>query len=39
MNHFTWYQTHDWKKPYPGESRIVTPDKVPGGFIPPAESD
>ena len=39
MNHFTWYQTHDWKKPYPGESQIVTPDKVPGGFIPPAESD
>ncbi|WP_030435819.1 bifunctional YncE family protein/alkaline phosphatase family protein [Actinoplanes subtropicus] len=39
MNHFTWYQSHDWKKPYPGESQIVTPDKVPGGFIPPAESD
>jgi hypothetical protein len=39
MNHFTWYQTHDWTKPYPGETRIVTPDKVPGGFIPPAESD
>ncbi|MCU7726472.1 phosphoesterase [Actinoplanes sp. KI2] len=39
MNHFTWYQSHDWKKPYPGETQIVTPDKVPGGFIPPAESD
>jgi len=32
-------QTHDWPKPYPGESQIVTPDRAPGGFVPPAESD
>ncbi len=25
MNHFTWYQSHDWTKPYPGESRIYAP--------------
>ncbi|AGL18974.1 bifunctional YncE family protein/alkaline phosphatase family protein [Actinoplanes sp. N902-109] len=39
MNHFTWYQSHDWTRPYPGERAIVAPDKVPGAFIPPAESD
>ncbi|GCB44942.1 bifunctional YncE family protein/alkaline phosphatase family protein [Streptomyces sp. NL15-2K] len=39
MNHFTWYQTHDWKKPYPGESKILTPDDVPGAYLPSPESD
>ncbi|MCW3843632.1 bifunctional YncE family protein/alkaline phosphatase family protein [Micromonospora yasonensis] len=39
MNHFTWYQAHDWKKPYPGEDKIVAPEDVPGAYIPPAESD
>ncbi|MFF3164468.1 alkaline phosphatase family protein [Streptomyces sp. NPDC003273] len=39
MNHFTWYETHNWKKPYPGESKIFAPDDVPGAYIPSAESD
>ena len=39
MNHFTWYQSHDWAKPYPGESKIFAPDDVPGAYIPSAESD
>ncbi|MFB7915824.1 alkaline phosphatase family protein [Streptomyces sp. NPDC056061] len=39
MNHFTWYQSHEWKKPYPGEDRIVAPQEVPGAYIPAAESD
>jgi hypothetical protein len=39
MNHFTWYQTHDWTKPYPGENRIFAPDNVPGGYIPSVDSD
>ncbi|WP_433305647.1 alkaline phosphatase family protein [Actinoplanes sp. CA-030573] len=39
MNHFSWYQSHDWKKPYPGESAIVAPAQVPGAYIPPAETD
>ncbi|MGW5536143.1 alkaline phosphatase family protein [Streptomyces sp. NPDC004009] len=39
MNHFTWYETHNWKKPYPGENRIFEPDDVPGAYIPSAESD
>ena len=39
MNHFTWYQTHDWAKPYPGESKIYTPDSVPGAYIPSTDTD
>ncbi|MFB9238848.1 alkaline phosphatase family protein [Plantactinospora siamensis] len=39
MNHFTWYQTHGWTTPYPGESKIFAPNDVPGAAIPAAESD
>ena len=39
MNHFTWYQAHDWTKPYPGEDKIYAPDDVPGAYIPSAEND
>ncbi|MBO1329933.1 alkaline phosphatase family protein [Streptomyces sp. VRA16 Mangrove soil] len=39
MNHFTWYETHGWKKPYPGESKIYAPDDVPGAFLPSTEND
>jgi YVTN family beta-propeller protein len=39
MNHFTWYQTHGWTQPYPGEDKIFTPDQVPGAYLPSAESD
>ncbi|MGV9245342.1 alkaline phosphatase family protein [Streptomyces sp. NPDC003710] len=39
MNHFTWYQTHGWKKPYPGENKIFSPEDVPGAYIPSSESD
>jgi YVTN family beta-propeller protein len=39
MNHFTWYQTHDWTKPYPGENKIFAPDDVPGAYIPSADTD
>ena len=38
MNHFTWYQTHDWTKPYPGEHEIYPPDQVPGAYLPSPES-
>jgi hypothetical protein len=34
MNRYTWYQTHNWKLPYPGDSGIYLPSKVPGAFIP-----
>ncbi|QNS08074.1 bifunctional YncE family protein/alkaline phosphatase family protein [Streptomyces xanthii] len=39
MNHFTWYETHGWKKPYPGESKLYAPKDVPGAFLPSAEHD
>ncbi|MER5684238.1 alkaline phosphatase family protein [Streptomyces sp. NPDC002205] len=39
MNHFTWYQTHNWKTPYPGESKIYAPNDVPGAYIPSSEND
>ncbi|MGH3380410.1 MAG: alkaline phosphatase family protein [Actinoallomurus sp.] len=39
MNHFTWYQTHEWTKPYPGETKVYTPDQVPGAYLPPSGSD
>ncbi|WP_318306597.1 bifunctional YncE family protein/alkaline phosphatase family protein [Amycolatopsis solani] len=39
MNHFTWYQTHGWRQPYPGEAEVVAPDRVPGAYLPSAESD
>ncbi|MFI5609843.1 alkaline phosphatase family protein [Amycolatopsis sp. NPDC051903] len=39
MDHFTWYQVHGWKTPYPGENKIYSPDQVPGAYIPSAETD
>jgi YVTN family beta-propeller protein len=39
MNHFTWYDSHGWTTPYPGESKIYAPDQVPGAYIPSSESD
>jgi YVTN family beta-propeller protein len=37
MNRFTWYQSHNWSTPYPGDSKIYTPSQVPGGYIPSAD--
>ncbi len=39
MNRYTWYQTHDWKKPYPGDSKIYAPADVPGADIPGVDGD
>jgi hypothetical protein len=39
MNHFTWYQTHGWQQPYPGENQVFAPGQVPGAYLPSAESD
>jgi YVTN family beta-propeller protein len=38
MNRYTWYQAHDWKVPYPGDSKIYTPSQVPGGTLPSPET-
>jgi hypothetical protein len=39
MNHLTWYETSNWTKPYPGETKIYAPNDVPGAYIPSAETD
>lgn len=39
MNRYTWYQTHNWELPYPGDSKIYTPSQVPGGALPGAENE
>ncbi|WP_328748081.1 phosphoesterase [Streptomyces sp. NBC_00285] len=39
MNRYTWYQTHNWTKPYPGDKKVYTPNAVPGAYLPSAESD
>ncbi|AOR36511.1 phosphoesterase [Streptomyces fodineus] len=39
MNHYTWYQTHNWTTPYPGEKKFYAPNDVPGAYIPSSEND
>ena len=38
MNRYTWYQAHDWTKPYPGDTKIYAPTQVPGGYLPSADT-
>jgi YVTN family beta-propeller protein len=38
MNRYTWYVTHDWKTPYPGDSKIYAPNQVPGAYIPASDT-
>jgi YVTN family beta-propeller protein len=37
MNRWTWYQTHHWTSPYPGDAKIYGPDNVPG--VPEGSTD
>ncbi len=39
MNRYTWYQTHNWSVPYPGDSKIYLPGNVPGAYIPSGDTD
>jgi YVTN family beta-propeller protein len=39
MNRFTWYETNNWTKPYPGDTKIYAPNDVPGAYIPSSEND
>jgi YVTN family beta-propeller protein len=39
MNRYTWYQAHQWKTPYPGDTTIFAPADVPGAAIPGADGD
>jgi YVTN family beta-propeller protein len=38
MNRYTYYQTTGWTKAYPGDSKILGPDEVPGAFLPGADN-
>jgi YVTN family beta-propeller protein len=33
LNHVTWYSATDWKRPYPGESKV----EMPGAFVKAAK--
>ncbi|PKV97646.1 YVTN family beta-propeller protein [Amycolatopsis echigonensis] len=37
MNRYTWYQTHQWATPYPGDPKIYAPNDVPGAVLPGAD--
>ncbi len=39
MNRYTWYQTHGWLQPYPGDVKIYAPADVPGAAIPGGDAD
>lgn len=39
MNRYTWYQTHNFTKPYPGDKQVYAPKAVPGAYLPSPESD
>jgi hypothetical protein len=34
LNRLDWYSAHDWKVPYPGDTAILAPSKVPGANLP-----
>ncbi len=34
-----WYATHNFTTPYPGDTKILLPDEVPGAGAPPAKDD
>ena len=39
MNRYTWYQTHSWDLPYPGDPKIYLPSEVPGAYLPAPDGD
>jgi len=39
LNHLTWYETHGFTVPYPGESKVLTPAEVPGRYLPSPDAD
>jgi YVTN family beta-propeller protein len=38
MNRYTWYATHGWRTPYPGDSKIYAPNQVPGAYLPASDT-
>jgi YVTN family beta-propeller protein len=39
MNRYTWYRSHGWTVPYPGDPKIYAPAQVPGGYVPAADGE
>ena len=39
MDHFTWYEAHGWRVPYPGEDEVLSPAQVPGRYLPSPDFD
>jgi hypothetical protein len=39
MNRHTWYQAHDWKVPYPGDTKMYLPSQVPGAYLPSPDTN
>jgi YVTN family beta-propeller protein len=37
LNRLDWYAATKWRRPYPGDSRILAPNQVPGRARPAAE--
>jgi hypothetical protein len=35
MNRLTWYTTHNWSTPFPGDTKVLSPYEVPGRYLPP----
>ena len=34
LNRIIWYSAHNWTTPYPGDTKILAPDQVPGRNLP-----
>jgi hypothetical protein len=34
LNRLDWYSAHNWRTPYPGDKRILSPSEVPGHNLP-----
>ncbi|MDL9979054.1 alkaline phosphatase family protein [Microbacterium candidum] len=39
MNRWTWYQTHNWTTPYPGDGKILQPQQVTPSAGGPTDAD
>ena len=39
MDHYTWYEAHGYRTPYPGEKQVLSPAQVPGRYLPSPDFD
>ena len=37
FNRDIWYSTNNFATPYPGDSKVLLPDEVPGAAVPAAK--